>query len=724
MVAETKTAKAESLIRKAVPNVDDPIVEYLLGWLSEPQNEDEDASVNEFVGPMLVDAGGDVNLVKKLCEELTKMFDYHGVLQEKKISGLTKLETPIHMLSQSHISATSKLAARNIDLEAVSGRKMASQVDQKKLEKAEKKIREKLLKRERKSNYEASKLILKQDEVELLSINPILDYTTTRGKSKDIKLENFDISFAGKRILTNASLTLAFGRRYGLIGRNGIGKSTLLRTISKREVSIPTHISILHVEQEMAGDDTPAIVSVLKADYFREHLLAEERQLTSRMSELEQADSKTDEAEDEKGEIELKLREVYSKLNDIESDKAEARAAAILSGLGFRVDQIRNPTSSFSGGWRMRLSLARALFCKPDLLLLDEPTNMLDIPAVVWLESYLKTWPNSLLVVSHDREFLDEVATDILHQHSEKLDYYKGNFTQFYATKEERRKNQLREYESQLQYRQHLQDFIDRWRFNAKRAAQAQSKIKILEKLPELEKPEDETIVTFSFPETEKLSPPILQMNEVTFGYNNGQTILSGVSFDMQMDSRIAVVGPNGAGKSTMLKLLIGQLEPRTGLVHRHGRLRLAYFTQHHVDQLDLNLSAVAYMAVAYPGRTEEEYRRYLGKFGISGMVGLQAIQTLSGGQKSRVAFACLAIQDPHFLVLDEPTNHLDMDSIDALTNALKQFTGGVAVVSHDERFIDSVCNEIWVCDKHKLTKFTGEGIKDYKRMICPEGNF
>ncbi|ORY04634.1 P-loop containing nucleoside triphosphate hydrolase protein [Basidiobolus meristosporus CBS 931.73] len=712
-------------MREAVPNVDDPIVDYLLGWLAEPQNEDEDIPVHDFVGPMLVDAGGNTAAVNALCQELSKMFDYHGLAKEQKSSGLTKLETPIHMLSQSHISATAKLAARNIDLEAVSGRKIASQVDQKKLEKAEKKIREKLLKRERKSNYEGSKLLVKQEEVELLAINPILDYTTTRGKSKDIKLDNFDISFAGKRILTDASLTIAFGRRYGLIGRNGIGKSTLLRTISRREVNIPTHVSILHVEQEMVGDDTPAIESVLKADYFREHLLQEERKLTARMTELEQStETNNDEIENEKGEIELKLRGVYSKLNDIESDKAEARAAAILSGLGFRTEQIRNPTSSFSGGWRMRLSLARALFCKPDLLLLDEPTNMLDIPAVVWLESYLKTWPNSLLVVSHDREFLDEVATDILHQHSEKLDYYKGNFTQFYATKEERRKNQLREYESQMQYRQHLQDFIDRWRYNANRAAQAQMKIKILEKLPELEKPEDETIVTFSFPETEKLSPPILQMDEVTFGYGDGRTILGGISFDMQMDSRIAVVGPNGAGKSTMLKLLTGQLEPRTGMVHRHGRLRLAYFTQHHVDQLDLNLSPVGYMAKAFPGRTEEEYRRYLGRFGISGMVGLQPIQTLSGGQKSRVAFACLAIQDPHFLVLDEPTNHLDMDSIDALTNALKQFTGGVAVVSHDERFIDSVCNEIWVCDNAKLTKFTGEGIKDYKRIICPEGNF
>lgn len=251
-------------------------------------------------------------------------------------------------------------------------------------------------------------------------------------------------------------------------------------------------------------------------------------------------------------------------------------------------------------------------------------------------------------------EFLDEVATDILYQHSEKLDFYRGNFAQFYATKTERHKAQLREYETQMQYRQHLQEFIDRWRYNAKRAAQAQSKIKILEKLPVLEAPEEEKETTFKFPDPDPLSPPILQMEEVTFGYTPDKIIIAGINLDMQMDSRIAIVGPNGAGKSTMLKVLTGAAQPRSGLVHRHGRLRMAYFTQHHVDQLDLSMSAVGFMASKWPGRTEEEYRRHLGSFGITGMVGLQSIKTLSGGQKSRVAFACLGLQNPHILILDE----------------------------------------------------------------------
>ncbi|KAJ2078339.1 ATP-binding cassette, regulator of translational elongation, partial [Coemansia sp. S142-1] len=614
-----------------------------------------------------------------------------------------------------------KAQAGTTDLAHAKGRTVASQVDVKKLRKAEIRIAAKIEKRGVKSSrYEASKLInenpLDDDDL-LMRVNPILDYTLSRDKIKDVKLDGFDISYAGKRILTNSSVHLVYGRRYGLIGRNGIGKSTLLRNIAHRELAVPTYISILFVEQEMIGDDTPAIRSVLKADIFREQLLRDE---TSINEELKKLDSPS--PLDERGEVMSKheidakknemgdrLNGIMTKLTEIESDKAEAKAGEILNGLGFSALDFQKPTRSFSGGWRMRLSLARALFCRPDLLLLDEPTNMLDIPAVVWLERYLKTWTSTLLVVSHDREFLDEVATDIVHQHSEQLDQYRGNFQTFWSTREERRKNQMREYESQMQQRAHLQEFIDRWRYNANRAAQAQMKIKILEKMPELEKPEDDKIVTFSFPDPESISPPVLYMTDVTFSYSAERKILDKVNIDMQMDARVAIVGPNGAGKTTLLKLLIGTLDPTSGVVHRHGRLRIAYFSQHHVDQLDLTLTAVAHLKKMYPGNSDEEYRRHLGCFGISGMTGLQEIKTLSGGQKSRVTFAGLAVQQPHFLVLDEPTNHLDMESMDALTTALKQFKGGVVLVSHDERFIDSVCTEMWVCADQKVTKFAGE---------------
>ncbi|CAG8611873.1 7910_t:CDS:2, partial [Paraglomus occultum] len=501
--------------------------------------------------------------------------------------------------------------------------------------------------------------------------------------------------------------------------------STLLRTLSRRELTVPTHISILHVEQEMVGDDTPAIEAVLRADIWREHLLGEEKRINATLAKLEKMvpdeNQTLEDIEKEKEDANGQLQEVYQKLADIESDKAESRAASILSGLGFPEERMRDPTKTFSGGWRMRLALARALFCRPDLLLLDEPTNMLDIPAVAWLEHYLKNWPSTLLVVSHDREFLDEVATDILHQHSERVDFYRGNFTQFYATKEERRRNQQREYEAQMQYRQHLQDFIDRWRYNAKRGPQAQSKIKLLEKLPVIEPPEVESSVTFRFPNPDPISPPILQLDDVAFGYKQGELILSDVNLSVQLDSRIAVVGPNGAGKSTLLKLLTGMLQPLKGFVHRHGRLRFALFMQHHVDQLDLDTTAVGFMSKTWPGKSEEEYRRQLGSFGVTGMTALQRLDTLSGGQKSRVAFACLGLQNPHILILDEPTNHLDMDSMDALIVALKEFKGGVILVSHDERFIDSICTEIWVCENGRVRKFEGDNIKQYRQQIVPK---
>ncbi|CAG8438415.1 uncharacterized protein OCT59_013223 [Rhizophagus irregularis] len=724
MVAETDLGNASQLIRQSIPDIDDAIVEYVVGYLDEtPSIVDGEDAIGDFIRPILLDAGGDEEGIHQLCEKLSKLFA--KVNDKPSTNGLAKLEQPVNMLTSNSISATARLATSSIDLEAVSGRKVGTRVDTKKLEKAEAKIKAKIEKRERRSNYEASKLINKNADNEFyMQVNPILDYTSTKGKVKDVKIENFDISFGGKGILSNANLTLVFGRRYGLVGRNGIGKSTLLRTISKREIAVPTHISILHVEQEMVGDDVEAIQAVLSADVWREHLLNEERSLNAQINELETSpDPNMDDTnlEQMKESLNASLKDIYQKLEDIESDKAEARAAAILSGLGFPSDKHHNATKTFSGGWRMRLALARALFCRPDLLLLDEPTNMLDIPAVAWLEQYLKKWPSTLLVVSHDREFLDEVATDILHQHSERLDYYKGNFAQFYANKEERRKNHQREYESQMQYRQHLQDFIDRWRYNAKRAPQAQSKIKILEKLPVLDPPEIEFIVTFKFPNPDPLSPPILQLDDVSFKYETGDNILTDVNLSVQLDSRIAVVGPNGSGKSTLLKLLTGILEPRSGIVKRHGRLRFAHFMQHHVDQLDLGTSPVGFMAQKYPGKSEEEYRRQLGNFGITGMTGLQSLETLSGGQKSRVTFACLGLRNPHILILDEPTNHLDMDSIDALTNALKEFKGGVILVSHDERFIDSVCNEIWVCDGGKVNKFDGDTIKQYRQMILPK---
>jgi ATP-binding cassette, subfamily F, member 3 len=418
-----------------------------------------------------------------------------------------------------------------------------------------------------------------------------------------------------------------------------------------------------------------------------------------------------------------RLGDIQAKLAEMESDKAEPRAASILAGLGFSPERQQHATKTFSGGWRMRLALARALFCEPDLLLLDEPSNMLDVPSITFLSNYLQTYPNTLLVVSHDRAFLNEVATDIIHQHSQRLDYYRSaNFDSFYATKEERKKTAKREYEKQMAERAHLQAFIDKFRYNAAKSSEAQSRIKKLERMPVLEPPEVEYSVHFKFPEVEKLSPPIIQMTAVTFGYSKDNILLRDVDLDVQLDSRIGIVGPNGAGKTTVLKLLIGKLTPVSGLIAQNPRLRIGFFAQHHVDALDLTTSAVSFMAKNYPGRTDEEYRRQLGAFGITGTTGLQKMDLLSGGQKSRVAFACLALTNPHILVMDEPSNHLDIEAMDALAEALQAFQGGVLMVSHDVTLLQSVCKSLWVCDGGTVEKFDGD-VQSYKKKIAAQAD-
>ncbi|KAI7689822.1 putative ABC transporter ATP-binding protein [Hortaea werneckii] len=561
-----------------------------------------------------------------------------------------------------------------------------------------------------------------------MAVNPLQLGSDAQSKSKDIKVDGIDISIGGKRICSDSNLTLAYGRRYGLVGQNGIGKSTLLRALSKREVAVPTHISILHVEQEITGDDTPALQAVLDADVWRKHLLKEQDKIINELQELESqrasmADTSGESAKIDKQRdgLDQTLSDIQGKLAEMESDKAEPRAASILAGLGFSQERQQYATKTFSGGWRMRLALARALFCEPDLLLLDEPSNMLDVPSITFLSNYLQTYPSTVLVVSHDRAFLNEVATDIIHQHSERLDYYKGaNFDTFYNTKEERRKTAQREYENQMAQRQHLQAFIDKFRYNAAKSSEAQSRIKKLEKMPVLEPPEAVYTVKFRFPEVEKLSPPIIQMSNVSFGYTKDNPLLKNVDLDVQLDSRIGIVGPNGAGKTTALKLLIGALQPTSGLISQNPRLRIGFFAQHHIDALDMSASAVGFMAAKYPGKSDEEYRRHLGAFGITGMTGLQKMGLLSGGQKSRVAFACLGLTNPHILVLDEPSNHLDIEAMDALSIALKNFEGGVLMVSHDVTMLQNVCTSLWVCDNGTVTHFEGT-VQQYKKKISDQ---
>ncbi|KAK9468851.1 P-loop containing nucleoside triphosphate hydrolase protein [Lipomyces arxii] len=731
-------------VRKAAPSIDTVVSEYCAGYMQHvsmtSSSVDLQAEV-QFVRDLLLNAGASTKAVTSMCEDLIAEIVPLKAQQEAQADGSNarKLDQAMVIGHQRDVMSSVGLFGNGVDLDAVSGRKVDSKVDRKKLEKAERKIQAKLEKRAMKTvEYEASKLLRMPVEEDYdkfyMEINPLM-LGNAQGKSKDIKIDNFDLYVgAGQRILSDTTLTLAYGRRYGLIGQNGIGKSTLLRALARRELAIPKHITILHVEQEVTGDDTSALQTVLDADVWRKHLLIDQEkigkqlaELDARLNELETAIGTEDERkliEAERGELDATLSDIFAKLTEIESDKAESRAASILFGLGFSQSQQGNPTKSFSGGWRMRLALARALFCKPDLLLLDEPSNMLDVPSITFLSHYLQGYPSTVLVVSHDRAFLNEVATDIIHQHSERLDYYKNsNFDMFYATREERRKNQKREYENQMAYRKHLQTFIDKFRYNAAKSSEAQSRIKKLEKLPFLEPPEEDQTLTFKFPDVEKLSPPIIQLENVSFKYSSTtRTIISNVDMSVQLDSKIALVGANGSGKTTLLKVLTGQAQPTSGMVSRNLRLRIGYFAQHHVDAMDLNLNAVAWMAKNWPGKSEEEYRRHLGAFGITGTLGLQKMQLLSGGQKSRVAFACLGLTNPHILVLDEPTNHLDTAGLDALADAIKNFEGGILMVSHDVTMISRTATELWVCEDGKVYKFDGT-IEQYKQQILEKAD-
>ncbi|SLM37597.1 atp-binding subfamily member 3 [Lasallia pustulata] len=745
----------EAEIKAQIPGIDQVISEYSVGYLTHASKlydvSDSDPNVQaplteaaETITALLVSASGDVsdqnatairNLVDKFVSKLSAANGVDGERRQMSPAA-RKLDHTIQVGSQRNISSTLGLTGTGVDLESANARKVESRVDKKKLQKAEQKIRAKQDRKVMKNvEYEASRLLDQPDEAQsyeefYMAVNPLQLGADQASKSKDIKVDGVDVSIGGKRILSDTSLMLAYGRRYGLVGQNGIGKSTLLRALSRRELAIPTHISILHVEQEITGDETPALQAVLDADVWRKHLLAEQEKITKQLADIEverssMADTSTDaEKLDRHREgLDNTLSDIHAKLSEMESDKAESRAASILAGLGFSEERQHFATKTFSGGWRMRLALARALFCEPDLLLLDEPSNMLDVPSITFLSNYLQTYPSTLLVVSHDRAFLNEVATDIIHQHSERLDYYKGaDFDTFYATKEERRKTAKREYENQMAQRAHLQAFIDKFRYNAAKSSEAQSRIKKLEKMPVLEAPESEYTVHFKFPEVEKLSPPIIQMSGVAFGYTPDKPLLKAVDLDVQLDSRIGIVGPNGAGKTTVLKLLIGQLQPTSGLISQNPRLRIGFFAQHHVDALDMNASAVGFMAKNYPGKVDEEYRRHLGAFGITGMTGLQKMELLSGGQKSRVAFACLSLTNPHILVLDEPSNHLDIEAMDALSLALRNFQGGVLMVSHDVTMLQTVCNSLWVCDNGTVEKFPGD-VKAYKKRITAQAN-
>ncbi|OIR58626.1 MAG: ATP-binding cassette protein [Amphiamblys sp. WSBS2006] len=525
-------------------------------------------------------------------------------------------------------------------------------------------------------------------------------------KKDTILFSNFDMHIGGKRLLQNASLALSCDQRYGLIGKNGIGKSTLLKSIAEQEIGSLDGLDVFYVEQEPVSHSSSVLGSVLAADERRSVLLEASQTLLGK-EDLADPERET-------------LRAVQEKLIEIESETAEKRAEEILLGLGFARKTLSKNVLELSGGWRARVSLAQALFIHPDILLLDEPTNMLDIEASTWLAKYLEGWPKTLLVVSHDRIFLDAVATRILRMHNEKISVYKGNYTDYLHSKKERDRMLQKEYETQMNYRKHLQAFIDRWRASASRAAQAQSKIKILEKLPVLSPPEIDRTVTFSFMNSAQLSPPLLAMTDVAAAYTEGDPVFSGIDFVLQNTTRAAIVGPNGVGKTTFLNIMLEKLSPSSGEIQRNRNMKIGFFAQHHIDLLDPGMSSLQIAMRETKNMSEQECRAVLGSFGITGQLATQETRTLSGGQKSRTALALVSMSKPHILVLDEPTNHLDIETIDALALSLKTFDGAVVLVTHDQQFIKTLEADVWMFRNKTLT-YCRNGLPEYLRTLKKE---
>ncbi|GMH74920.1 hypothetical protein TL16_g06595, partial [Triparma laevis f. inornata] len=530
------------------------------------------------------------------------------------------------------------------------------------------------------------------------------DYRTGRNE-RDIQVRNVSLDLDnGKRLLDSAEIKFSYKRRYGLVGKNGIGKTTLLKAIAAFEVEgFPRHHRVLHVRQEIKGGDNSVLNTVLEADVERNGLLEEVRIVCG-------GDDDSKFAGDLK-----RLDEIYARLEIIGGDGAEARASMILSGLQFSPGMQRGPTSALSGGWRMRVSLAAALFIEPDLLMLDEPTNHLDLEAVLWLEQYLIGYRHTLVVVSHDRGFLNEICSDIIEFKNHRLIYYKGDYDTYVKTAEDAVTNQKRVYAAYKDKRSHMQEFVDKFRFNAKRASLVQSRIKAIEKL-DLEAPDNveiEPVWRFSIENPEPLGIPIISVNDIDFDYDKGREkeeyLLKKVNFGIDLQSKIGILGPNGAGKSTLLNLIMGKLAPLKGECIRNGRLRIAYFTQHSADKFDLQLSAIENMLAMFERATDQEMRQWVGRFQITGNDAIKPMMMLSGGQKSRVAFAALAYARPHVMIFDEPTNHLDMESIDALIEAVQSFRGGVVVVSHDQFFITRTCQELWVVGEGEARRFRGD---------------
>ena len=517
-----------------------------------------------------------------------------------------------------------------------------------------------------------------------------------------LQITNLSARVAGRLLIDNASLSLPAGSKVGLVGRNGAGKSTLFKVITGElaaetgTVSFPKNTRLGQVAQEAPGTEESLIEIVLKADRERVDLLAE-------------ADTATDPG---------RIADIHTRLADIEAHSAEARASSILSGLGFDMAAQARPASSFSGGWRMRVALAAVLFSRPDLLLLDEPTNYLDLEGTLWLENFVSRYPYTVIVISHDRDVLNNAVNAIVHLDQKKLVFYRGDYDQFERQRAEKLELLQKSIVKQEAAKKHMEAFVERFRAKASKARQAQSRLKALERMQPLQGIVEEHVTPFVFEGPEKqAASPIIRMEHVTVGYEPGRPILSGLDLRIDTEDRIALLGQNGNGKSTFAKLLAQRLREQSGTITRAPGLKIAFFAQHQIDDLRPAESAVQHVRRLMPDATEPKVRAKVAQMGLPTQKMDTAAEKLSGGEKARLLMGLATLDAPNLLILDEPTNHLDIEARESLVRALNDYPGAVILISHDRHMVEATMDRLWIVADGTVSRYDGD-LEDYKKLV------
>ncbi len=515
-----------------------------------------------------------------------------------------------------------------------------------------------------------------------------------------LRIEGLTYRIGPRTLFNNADAAINEGHRVGFVGRNGAGKTTLLNMITGSiipdtgVIDYPKRWRIGITRQEAPSGTQNLVDTVMSAD----------RELVKLNQEAETATDPD------------RIAEIHTRLHEKEAHRAQSRAARILAGLGFSEAEMQRPCDEFSGGWRMRVALAGLLFTQPDLLLLDEPTNHLDLEACLWLEEYLKRYQGTILIVSHDRGLLNRVVNQILHLDDTRLKLYTGGYDRFevgFRAQLERIASECARQEAQ---RAHIQKFVDRFRYKATKARQAQSRLKMLERMEPLPERTEDGSVAFTFPDPKPLAPPLYSIDNASIGYD-GTAVLNKVSFRLDLDDRVALLGANGNGKSTLIKLLAGRLEAMSGHVVRSKKLRVGYFAQHQTDELDFSATPLIELSRKRPKDLEVKLRSHLGRFGFSQERADTRTGDLSGGEKARLLFAMMSCDDPHILLLDEPTNHLDVVAREALVQAINAFEGAVVIVSHDPHVIELTADRLWLVDQGTVAPYEGD-LDDYRKLL------